>query len=103
MVTTRTASRTHPRRLAALAAIVAFCFLAGQSSALAHEIEHVLRLHDAPCALHVAADHLVMASAAEPTPAVTLAPSPGSAGPPAPARLARPFSPTEARAPPLLP
>lgn len=103
MVTMRTASRTASRRLGALAATVAVLFLVAQSAALTHEIEHVLHLHDAPCALHVAADHLVMASAPGPTLSAGLAPSLHSESPSLHARPAPPASPSPARAPPLLP
>ena len=103
MPTMHTASRRFPCLLGALAAVLALVFVAAQGTALAHEIAHVLHLHDAPCALHVAADHLVMAPAPEPVPAVVLAPairSESSTLPVVPGPLARPSA---ARAPPLLP
>jgi hypothetical protein len=103
MVTMLTASRTASRRLGALAATLALAFLVAQSAALTHEIEHVLHLHDAPCALHLAADHLVMVSAPGPTLMVSLAPSLRSEGPSLHARPAPPASLSPARAPPLLP
>jgi hypothetical protein len=74
MPTMHTASRRCPGLVVVLAVVLALAFVAAQATALAHEIEHVLHLHDAPCALHVAADHLVMAPAPEPVPAVALAP-----------------------------
>jgi hypothetical protein len=50
--------------------LVLVMFAVVQTAALAHEIHHVLQQHDAPCGLHVVADHLVMASAPAPSPAV---------------------------------
>jgi hypothetical protein len=51
------ASRPEARLLIALVAIV---FLTSQLTALTHEFEHVLHQHEAPCALHVAAEHLTI-------------------------------------------
>jgi hypothetical protein len=102
MATMCTASRRRSR-LGVLAALLALVFVAAQGAALAHEIEHVLHLHNAPCALHVVADHLVMAPAPDPMPAVMLAPAiqcESSALHAAPAPAA---CPSPARAPPLLP
>jgi hypothetical protein len=71
-----------------------------QVAALSHELQHMLNQHDAPCGLHVVADHLVMVPAPEPEPAVALAPTSDqltpSLGTPrsVPSRLA------DARAPP---
>jgi hypothetical protein len=92
---------SHSARLGLLILLVA-TFLAVQAAALAHEFEHVLNQHDAPCGLHVAADHLVIVSAPEPA-TVPRVPSTAAATlatghlPPFPAR------PSSARAPPLLP
>jgi hypothetical protein len=110
MVITSTASssvaettRRVPRlaRLALLTLLVA-TFVAVQATALAHEFEHVLHQHDAPCGLHVAAEHLVIVSVPAPALAAPLAPSTGAIAfaigslPPLSAR------PSCARAPPLL-
>lgn len=100
MATMHTASRRRPRPLASLATVLAVMFASAQGTALAHEIEHVLHLHEAPCALHVAADHLVMAPAPEPEPAVTLAPASGAEPSILHAVPARPARPSAARAPP---
>lgn len=52
---TKRAASVKLRRLAALAAAA---FLAAQAAALAHEFDHALHKHNAPCALHLYADHL---------------------------------------------
>lgn len=103
MPTMHTASRRLPRLVAVLAVALAVVFVAAQGAALAHEIAHVLHLHDAPCALHVVADHLVMAPAPEPAPAVVLAPAIGSESSTLPVVPGPPARPSAARAPPLLP
>ena len=55
----RSIARTaRPILLFLLAAVL----IATQVTALAHEIQHVSHEHEGPCALHVAADHLAMAS-----------------------------------------
>jgi hypothetical protein len=76
-------------------------FVVVQATALAHEIQHVLHLHDGPCGLHVAADHLAMAPAPEPGLATELAPTVEQVLSCLSARLFRPARPSEARAPPL--
>jgi hypothetical protein len=95
----------RPSRLGRLGlhALLVAVFITVQATALSHEIEHVLHQHDAPCGLHVAAEHLVIVSAPEPALAVPLVPAVdgvsfalGLLQPP----LARP---SPARAPPLLP
>jgi hypothetical protein len=48
----------HTARL--LVALLATIVIATHTTALAHELEHVLHQHEAPCALHVAADHLTI-------------------------------------------
>ncbi|HUP38286.1 MAG TPA: hypothetical protein VNC82_22890 [Candidatus Limnocylindria bacterium] len=101
MATMHTASRRRPRLLAALAAVLALMFVSAQGTALAHEIEHVLHLHEAPCALHVAADHLVMAPAPDPEPAVALAPASRAEPSTFHAVPAPPARPSAARAPPV--
>jgi hypothetical protein len=68
---------TYPARSWArrgLHTLLVLVFIVVQATALAHEIQHVLHLHDGPCGLHVAADHLAMAPAPEPAPAVDPAP-----------------------------
>lgn len=77
-------------------------FVAVQTTALAHEVQHVLHQHDGPCALHVVADHLVMAAAPEAVAAVAPAPAADLAGPSSrtPPSLAAP--PSGARASPVL-
>jgi hypothetical protein len=86
-----------------LAALLAAAFVTAQSAALAHEIEHVLHLHDAPCALHLAADHLPMAPAPALPPTVTAPVSPRFECPAVFALPVPPAFPSAARAPPLLP
>lgn len=44
------------RRLAAV--LFALTLFAAAAAALAHEFDHVLHKHDAPCALHLYADHV---------------------------------------------
>jgi hypothetical protein len=114
MATTSTASRpTTPRGAAmtlalgrlgrlSLHGLLVAVFIAVQAAALSHEFEHLLNRHDAPCGLHVAADHQV----------IVVAPPPPAAAPLAAA--SRSFSvspqlppphlalPGDARAPPLL-
>ncbi len=75
-------------------------FVAVQVTALSHEFEHVVHRHDAPCGLHVAADHLVIVSAPEPAPAVGLAPATGDVSRSTGAPLSPPVRPRGARAPP---
>lgn len=100
------ASNGRPRsartRRSGLLALLLAVFLTGQVSALVHEFEHVLHQHDAPCALHVAAEHLAMASVPVPGNAVMPVPATRAASPslvePPPASV----RPSGARAPPLL-
>jgi hypothetical protein len=98
----RTASSLARRGLTVLAGLVALGLLATQTTALAHEIEHVLHLHAAPCALHTAADQLVMASTPEPAPAVPFVASSRVDPRPVDPWLAPPGQPSPARAPPHL-
>jgi hypothetical protein len=100
MATMFTATRRLPRLLAAAAAVLALTFVGAQGAALAHEIQHVLHLHDAPCALHVAADHLVIAAAPDPVPAVALVPARHAGSAPLHTVPAPPARPSAARAPP---
>ena len=82
--------------------VLMLIFVVVQATALAHEIQHVLHLHDGPCGLHVAADHLAMAPAPEPALAVEPASptEPLLSSPDArPLRVARL---SEARAPPFV-
>jgi hypothetical protein len=96
--------RANPRSRArrCLHVLLVIAFFAVQVSALAHEIQHVLHQHDAPCGLHVAADQLAMALAlvpalaSAPAPATDLAPLPVAIHPSSTAR------PSGARAPPRL-
>jgi hypothetical protein len=103
MATTLTASRPSRRGVAASAVLLALIFFATQTTALTHEIEHVLHQHDVRCVLHLAADHLTMLSAPDPEPAVTSAPATSAVLPLLLAPPARPAHPSAARAPPLLP
>ena len=94
------ASRRSARR--ALCTLVVLLFVVVQAAALAHEIQHVMHLHEGPCGLHVVADHLSLAPAPVPALAVGLVPAAApwswlpSVGPEPPAR------PSVALAPPSL-
>jgi hypothetical protein len=92
--------RTWARR--GLHTLLVLVFVVVQATALAHEVQHVLHLHDGPCGLHVAADHLAMAPAPEPGPALGLAPATEKLLPCLGARLMFPARLREARAPPFL-
>jgi hypothetical protein len=99
MVTTSTADS---RRIIGLHTLVLLAFLLVQATALAHEIRHVSNLHEGPCGLHDAAEHLAMAPPPEPAPVVALAPATRA---PSAALGPRRLPPTRlsgARAPPLL-
>jgi hypothetical protein len=72
-----------------------------QATALAHEIQHVAHQHDAPCGLHIAADHLAMAPAPEPALAVVVDPVTASLPASLDALIAPPPRCSEARAPPV--
>jgi hypothetical protein len=65
---------TSPRTAQIFRTILVIIFIAAQVTALAHEFEHVLHQHEAPCALHVAADHLSMVTT--PMPALAVSPVP---------------------------
>jgi hypothetical protein len=82
-----------------LALVVVFVVV--QAAALGHEVQHVLRLHDEPCGLHVVAEHLAMVMAPEPAPAVTLKPAIEQMIPFSGAWLSPPARPSAARAPPV--
>lgn len=103
MATTLTASRPSQRGFAASAVLLALIFLATQTTALTHEMEHVLHQHDIQCVLHLVADHLAMLSAPDPEPAVASAPATCAVFPLLLAPPVRPAHPSAARAPPLLP
>jgi hypothetical protein len=75
-------------------------FVVVQVTALSHEFEHVMHRHDAPCGLHVAADHLVIVSAPEPARLVGPAPSTGHVPRSTGALVSAPRGPSRARAPP---
>jgi hypothetical protein len=93
-------ARICPQIFYAARAWLVVVFLATQVTALSHEFEHVLHRHDVPCALHVAADHLMMIGVPEPGPAVVLIPLASELSAPHVARTPlRPRS-TAARAPP---
>jgi hypothetical protein len=79
---------------------LAAVFLAAQGAALAHEYDHALAKHDAPCAQHVFANHLDKVPAAKaPAPAVALAThAPCAAA--LPAACSRPLPAYQGRAPP---
>jgi hypothetical protein len=81
--------------------LLVLVFCAVQATALAHEVQHVMHLHDGPCGLHVAADHLAMAAAPDAPPAVTLVPVDSAADPSPGAPPAPPTPPSGGRAPPL--
>jgi hypothetical protein len=66
---------------ASLRALLAVLLFATQLTALAHELTHVFGQHQAPCALHEAAEHHVMASPPEPTPSVAQTPAADAAAP----------------------
>jgi hypothetical protein len=83
--------------------LLVLAFLSSQVTALAHELEHVAGTHPVPCALHVAADHLVMAGAPEPAAAATPTPLAGPAAPAVHTLHPPPERSRTARAPPLLP
>jgi hypothetical protein len=85
-----------------LHALLLALFLVTQVTALAHELEHVFHQHDAPCALHVVAEHLALVAPADPTPAVERAPVTGVAPLPLLVVAGRPARPSGARAPPRL-
>jgi hypothetical protein len=61
-----------PQMVRLLVALVAILLVASHTTALAHELEHVLHQHEAPCALHVAAEHLTIVTPLTPV-AVELA------------------------------
>jgi hypothetical protein len=95
---------TYPARSWAcrgLHTLLVLVFIVVQATALAHEIQHVLHLHDRPCGLHVAADHLAMAPAPEPALAVELAPAAEQLSFSPEARPLRLVRLSEARAPPF--
>ncbi len=90
------------RGFAALIVLLAVILIAAQSAAVAHEIEHVLHLHSAACALHVAADHLSVVPVPDSTPAVALAPAAAYECSGLHALSGPPVRPSAARAPPFL-
>jgi hypothetical protein len=92
------ASRRRPLGVHALLITV---FIVVHMTALAHEFEHVLHQHDAPCGLHVVADHLAMAPAPEPALAVGPAPAAGTVPTVAQTLFPSASRPGDARAPPL--
>jgi hypothetical protein len=107
MATTFTAGRyadmttvPAPRSARIFRILLVIFFIAAHVTALAHEFEHVLHQHEAPCALHVAADHLAMATAPVPALAVSPAPLPGKLAPSQVARLPLQARSAAARAPP---
>ena len=67
-----------PRIVRLFVALLAIIAITSQVTALAHEFEHVLHQHEAPCALHVAADHVTIVTspipplAATPTPVASM-------------------------------
>ena len=94
----------YPRSWArcGLYTLLVLVFVVVQATALAHEVQHALHLHDGPCGLHVAADHLAMAPAPEPGLAVDLVPATEQLLSCLGARLLLPARLSEARAPPFL-
>jgi len=82
-------------------AVLVALFIVVQATALAHEIAHVAHQHDAPCGLHVVADHLAMAPAPEPALAVIVAPVSAVIPSSRAALILSPAPCSEARAPPV--
>jgi hypothetical protein len=76
-------------------------FFAVQTTALSHEVQHVLHQHDAPCGLHIVADQLVMSAAPEPPLTLVLAPATVAVVTSSDASFADPGRSSSARAPPL--
>lgn len=91
---------SRPRSSHPVHALLVIVFIAAQVTALAHEFEHVLHQHDAPCALHVAADHLVIVAAPAPALAVAPVPGAGTLSPPKVVLLPPRARSSDARAPP---
>jgi hypothetical protein len=81
--------------------LVVVLFFAVQTTALSHETQHVLHLHDAPCGLHIVADQLVMSAAPEPPLTLVLVPATDDVVTSSDASLADPGRSSSARAPPL--
>jgi hypothetical protein len=82
--------------------LVVVMFAVVQTTALAHEIQHVLQQHEGPCGLHMVADHLAMAIAPAPSLAVAVPATDhrlSSSDDP----LSLPAQPSGARGPPVLP
>ncbi len=67
-------------RIQRLAALLAAALLGAQAAAVTHEYDHALHKHDAPCALHIYADHSSKAAPAS----VPAAPCAAPAGHPLP-------------------
>jgi hypothetical protein len=86
----------------ALVGLLLALFATTQVAALAHEVEHLFRQHLAPCALHDAAEHLVVVSPLPPETVAALERHAGVAPPYVPAAPERPARPRVARAPPPL-
>jgi hypothetical protein len=85
----------------AVCTLVVVVFALVQTAALAHEIHHVLQQHDAPCGLHVVADHLAMAIASAPSLAVA-APATDQPLSSPDDHFSPPAQPSSARSPPVL-
>lgn len=62
----------HSSRFRFAAWLLAGFFLLAQGAALAHEYDHALHKHDAPCAQHFFAGSLKASAAASPLPAPTV-------------------------------
>jgi hypothetical protein len=92
---------SRPRSLRTVHALLVIVVIAAQATALSHEFEHVLHRHEGPCALHVAADHLMMVAAPEPAPALAPEPVARLLSPLQVVLLPLPARPSDARAPPL--
>jgi hypothetical protein len=91
---------TPSRSAPVFCVLLAIVFVATQVTVLSHEFAHLLHQHDAPCALHVAADHLTMVAPPEPAMAVAPVSVAGALSPPRVILLPFRAGPTEARAPP---
>lgn len=95
-------TRSSWRGRLGLHALLVAMLIAVPATALSHEFEHLLHRHEAPCGLHVAAEHLVIVTAPEPALAVPLVPATGDESFALGLRQAAPARPSAARAPPLL-
>lgn len=89
-----------PRISRVFITLLAIIVVTSQMTAQAHEFEHVLHQHEAPCALHVAAEHLTIVTS--PVPPVVATPTPLASMPLSNASVLLPpcVRASDARAPP---